>query len=108
MCLGAYDGATDMYRDWIYQDGIPIQGFLNSWLFGSVLLQHMAKGLPTTENGRDRVIYDMYDHPFDDECQRRRSPFWEFHRVDIPVLSIGVWGKGRPFTCAVILKPIGS
>ena len=108
MCLGAYDGATDMYRDWIYQDGIPIQGFLNSWLFGSVLLQHMAKGLPMTENGRDHVIYDMYAHPFDDEWQRRRSPFWEFHRVDIPVLSIGVWGKGRPFTCAVILKPIGS
>jgi hypothetical protein len=44
MCLGAYDGATDMYRDWMYQGGIPIQGFLNSWLFGSVLLQHTAKG----------------------------------------------------------------
>jgi len=47
-CLGAYDGATDMYRNWMYQGGIPIQGFLNSWLFGSVLLQHMAKGLPMT------------------------------------------------------------
>jgi len=28
--------------------------------------QHMAKGLPMTENGRDRVIYDIYAHPSDD------------------------------------------
>ena len=92
-CLGAFDGATDMYRDWMYQGGIPIQGFLNSWLFGSVLLQHQANGLPMTQNGRDRVIFDMYAHPFDDDWQRRRSPFWELDQVDIPVLSIGAWGK---------------
>lgn len=91
--IGAFDGATDMYRDWMYQGGMPIQGFLNSWLFGSVLLQHQANGLSMTENGRDRVIYDMYAHPFDDEWQRRRSPFWELDQVDIPVLSIGSWGK---------------
>ena len=36
----------------------------------------------------------MYDHPFDDEWQRRRSPFCELDQVDIPVLSIGAWGKG--------------
>ena len=30
---------------------------------------------------------------FDDEWQRRRSPFWELDKVDIPVLSIGAWGK---------------
>jgi uncharacterized protein len=91
--IAAFDGATDMYRDWMYQGGIPIQGFLSSWLFGSVLLQHVANGLPMTENGRDRVIYDMYAHPFDDEWQRRRSPFWELDQVDIPVMSIGAWGK---------------
>ena len=91
--IGAFDGATDMYRDWMYQGGIPIQGFLNSWLFGSVLLQHQANGLPMTESGRDRVIYDMYAHPFDDEWQRTRSPFWELDQVDVPVLSIGAWGK---------------
>ena len=91
--IAAFDGATDMYRDWMYQGGIPVQGFLNSWLFGSVLLQHQADGLPMTEHGRDRVIYDMYAHPFDDEWQRRRSPFWELDQVDIPVFSIGAWGK---------------
>jgi len=106
-CLGAYDGATDMYRDWMYQGGIPIQGFLNSRLFGSVLLRHMAKRLPMTENGRDRVIYDMYAHPFDDEWQRRRSPFCELDRVDIRSCRSAP-GARRPFTCAVISKAIGS
>ena len=91
--IAPFDGATDMYRDWMYQGGIPIQGFLNSWLFGSVLLQHMGTGLSITEHGRARAIYDMYDHPFDDAWQRRRSPFWELDQVDIPVLSIGAWGK---------------
>ncbi|MBC7800776.1 MAG: CocE/NonD family hydrolase, partial [Gemmatimonadaceae bacterium] len=91
--IGAFDGATDMYRDWMYQGGIPIQGFLNSWLFGSVLLQHQAEGHDLVGHGRDRVIYDMYAHPLDDDWQRRRSPFWELGAIDIPVLSIGTWGK---------------
>jgi uncharacterized protein len=91
--IGAFDGATDMYRDWMYQGGIPIQGFLVSWLFGSVLLQHQAEGHPIDEKGRGQVIYDMYSHPLDDEWQRRRSPFWELGKIDIPVLSIGAWGK---------------
>jgi uncharacterized protein len=91
--IGAFDGATDMYRDWMYHGGIPIQGFLNAWLFGSVLLQHQANGLDLREGGRGDVIYDIYDHPLDDAWQRRRSPFWELDQIDIPVLSIGAWGK---------------
>ncbi len=91
--IGAFDGATDMYRDWMYQGGIPIQGFLNAWLFGSVLLQHQAEGHKMASYGRDRVIYDMYAHTLDDDWQRRRSPFWELDQIDIPVLSIGTWGK---------------
>ena len=91
--IAAFDGATDMYRDWMYQGGIPIQGFLNSWLFGSVLLQHQAAGHDIRGGGRGDVICEMYDHPLDDEWQRRRSPFWELDRVDIPVLPIGAWGK---------------
>jgi len=35
----------------------------------------------------------MYAHPLDDEWQRRHSPFWELDQVDIPVISIGAWGK---------------
>ena len=91
--IGAFDGATDMYRDWMYQGGIPIQGFLNAWLYGSVILQHMGSGLSVTDQGRGEILSAMYEHPFDDEWQRGRSPFWELDQVDIPVLSIGAWGK---------------
>ncbi|MGO4139140.1 CocE/NonD family hydrolase [Rhizobium brockwellii] len=91
--IGAFDGATDMYRDWMYQGGIPIQGFLNAWLYSSVILQHMATGLSVVDHGRGQILSEMYQHPFDDEWQRRRSPFWELDQVDIPVLSIGAWGK---------------
>ncbi|MBC8082201.1 MAG: CocE/NonD family hydrolase [Hymenobacter sp.] len=91
--IAAFDGATDMYRDWMYHGGIPIQGFLNSWLFGSVLLQHQEQDISCTKGHKDRVIFDMYAHPLDDEWQRRRSPFWELENIDIPVFSIGAWGK---------------
>ncbi|WP_028925007.1 CocE/NonD family hydrolase [Pseudonocardia acaciae] len=90
----AYDGATDAYRDWMYHGGIPIQGFLNAWLFGSVLYQHQLGGIDYRECNKHEFVYDALTHPFDDEWQRRRSPFWELDRVDIPVFSIGVWGKG--------------
>ena len=33
LTIAPFDGATNMIRDWMYQGGIPIQGFLNSWLF---------------------------------------------------------------------------
>jgi uncharacterized protein len=89
----AYDGATDMYRDWMYHGGIPIQGFLSTWLFGSILVQHQIDGIDYHVGDKDKFVYDILSHPFDDEWQRRRSPFWELENIDIPVFSIGVWGK---------------
>jgi hypothetical protein len=79
--------------------GIPTLGFLNAWLFSSVLLQHQAQGLPIAGQG-GQVIYDMYEHPFDDEWPRRRSPFWELDQVDIPVLSIGAGARPRSICAA--------
>jgi uncharacterized protein len=35
--IAPYHGCNDPYRDWMYQGGIPIQGFLDTWLIGSVL-----------------------------------------------------------------------
>lgn len=91
--IAAYDGATDAYRDWMYHGGIPSQGFLLNWLYHAVLMQHRASGIDFSVGAKDRFLYDALSHPFDDEWQRRRSPFWELEQVDIPVLSVGVWGK---------------
>jgi hypothetical protein len=96
-CLGAYDGATDMYRDWMYQGGIPIQGFLNSWLFGSVLLQHMAKGLPMTENGRDRATCTPIPSTTNGSAAARPSG----SSTESTFRSCrSAPGARRPFTCA--------
>ncbi len=89
----AYDGAADMYRDWMYQGGIPVVGLLGAWLISSVMLQHQAEGHDLRGGDRHLAIADILDHPFDDEWQRRRAPFWELDQVAIPVFSIGVWGK---------------
>jgi uncharacterized protein len=89
----AYDGACDMYRDWMYQGGIPVVGFLGAWLTGVILLQHQAEGHSIFGGNRHLALPEMLNHPWDDEWQRRRSPFWELDKVDIPVFSIGVWGK---------------
>jgi uncharacterized protein len=89
----AYDGAVDMYRDWMYHGGIPIQGFLGTWLIGSVMLQHQAEGHDIRGGRRHEAMPDILSHRFDDEWHRRRSPYWELDQVDIPVFSVGVWGK---------------
>ncbi|HWG60418.1 MAG TPA: CocE/NonD family hydrolase [Streptosporangiaceae bacterium] len=89
----AFDGSTDMYRDWMYKGGIPDLGFATTWS-AALLLQHQATGHPVAGGGRDRFLADMYAHPFDDAWHRTRSPFWELDEVTIPVLSIGNWAKG--------------
>jgi uncharacterized protein len=82
-----------MYRDWMYHGGIPIQGFLSSWLFGSILMQHESNGIDFHVGQKDQFVYDILSHPFDDEWHRTRSPFWELEEIEIPVFSIGAWGK---------------
>ena len=89
----AYDGAADMYRDWMYQGGIVASGFVANWITGSVMLQHQAEGHDIFGGDRYKAIPEIFAHPFDDEWHRRRAPFWELDQVDIPVFSIGVWGK---------------
>jgi predicted acyl esterase len=89
----AFDGSTDLYRDWLYKGGIPDFGFVSTWT-ASLLLQHQATGHAISEAGRDRLLPDIYAHPFDDAWHRDRSPFWELDEVRIPVLSIGGWVKG--------------
>ena len=88
----AFDGAVDTYRDWTYHGGIPTLGFPPYWTT-TVLLQHQAEGHDVHGGDRYRFLSDLIEHPLDDEWQRTRSPFWELDRVDIPVLSIGNWGK---------------
>lgn len=91
--IAPYDGASDMYRDWMYQGGIPALMFPIVWVSPVLLLNHQALGHDIYGGDRYRFLLDMWSHPLDDEWHRRRSPYWELEAVDIPVLSIGIWGK---------------
>jgi len=88
-----YDGSVDMYRDWLYHGGIPQHGLLGSWLMGAVMMQHQAQGHDVRGGRRHELLPDIMSHTLDDDWHRRRSPFWELGKVDIPVFSIGAWAK---------------
>lgn len=91
--IAAFDGATDMYRDWMYHGGIPVLTFVASWTT-TTMLQHQATGHDVRGGGRHLLASEIYAHPLDDDWHRARSPFWELDQVAIPVFSIGCWGKG--------------
>lgn len=91
--IAAFDGATDMYRDWMYHGGIPVLTFIASWTT-TTMLQHQATGHDIRSGDRHLLASEIYHHRLDDEWHRSRSPFWELDQVDIPVFSIGCWGKG--------------
>ena len=96
----AYDGATDMYRDWMYHGGIPIQGFLRPWLFGSVLYQHELRGIDFHVGDKHEFVYDILSHPLDDQWHRRRSPFWE-----LPSITISICHSETQLPIAILVLP---
>jgi hypothetical protein len=92
-CIAAFDGGSDLYRDWLYKGGMPDFGFISSWT-AALLLQHQVEGHPITGGDRHLHLSHVYEHPFDDEWHRDRSPFWDLDQVTAPVLSVGAWVKG--------------
>jgi predicted acyl esterase len=88
----AYDGGVDMYREWMYNGGIPGGVFGPYWIT-MVMLRHQAVGQDISNSDFFKWLNEVYARPFDDEWHRTRSPYWELDQVDIPVLSIGCWGK---------------
>jgi predicted acyl esterase len=88
----AYDGGVDMYREWMYNGGIPGGVFGPYWVT-MMMLRHQACGYEIAGSEWLKWLNEIYARPFDDEWHRTRSPFWELDQVDIPVLSIGCWGK---------------
>jgi len=40
----------------MYVGGLPVQGFLNSWLLASVLLQHEANGIDFHVGRKDQFV----------------------------------------------------
>lgn len=91
-CIAPYDGFIDLYRDIGYHGGIYCD-FMPWW---TQLLRvnnlHRAAG----GRGKDMPIdlaYEMATRTTCDEWWKERSPIERLHEIQVPVLSIGHWGK---------------
>jgi predicted acyl esterase len=94
-CIAPYDGNVDVYRDFLYHGGIPSTGFVANWSARLALLHQATGQTGTGEPGlRDGLLGHVLRHPLDDEWMRDRSPFWDLSTMELPVFSIGCWGKG--------------
>lgn len=81
--LVAWEGLTDLYRDWARQGGIYANGFTGFWWQTQVEVQR------TTDDVADWAG-EMKRRELDDEWYRARSP--DLSRVEVPLLSAGNWG----------------
>jgi predicted acyl esterase len=92
-CIAPYDGFTEPYTDAFYHGGIP-SGFGAVWYDLNVRMQSGL--LNAAERGRIiryDAIADWIEHNTNDEYWQERSAQSRLTEVEVPVFSIGLWGK---------------
>jgi len=91
-CIAPYDALLDHYRDSLFHGGIPCV-FASEWdkilRANHVWGPHAGHELRFDTNPVEASLL----HPVDDEFWREREVFRRLDKVDIPVLSVGNWGK---------------
>lgn len=92
-CIAPYDGSIDIYRDAGYHGGIHCD-FLNWWynLVRTNNLQRMPAGRQGKLLERD-IGAELLSHQTYDDWWSERSALERIDRIEVPVLSIGHWGK---------------
>lgn len=92
-CLGAFDGLNDPYRASVYQGGI-LGDFFGSywWNQNRIINRHPANGEQPREQAFDLNL-EIQRHPTYDEFWRSRSAAERLHEIEVPLYSIGIWGK---------------
>jgi predicted acyl esterase len=92
-CIAPYDGAVDLYRDQVYHGGIYGE-FRAAWynmLRANTLLR--AANAPTGKFMTRDLVGEMLMHQTYDDWWKERSPVERLHEIEVPVLSVGLWGK---------------
>jgi putative CocE/NonD family hydrolase len=96
-CIGAHDGCADVYRQACYHGGIPCDFFPGYWWYQNRLINRFpAAGPPrdqTTDLGRL-----VAEHPLIDDFWRERIAWDKLDKIEVPLFSIGVWGKHQLHT----------
>jgi hypothetical protein len=92
-CIAPYDGAVDMYRGTMYHGGIYCD-FMPMW-YQSIRVNnlHRAANNPKGTDMPVDIAGEMAWRQTYDEWWKERSPYEQLSDIQVPVLSIGHWGK---------------
>jgi len=93
VCIASIDGLNDPYRASVYQGGI-LGDFFGSywWNQNRIINRHPANGEFPREQTCDLNLL-LQAHPTYDEFWRERCAAERLHEIEVPLYSIGVWGK---------------
>ena len=90
-CICQCDGATDLYRDLIYQGGVYNAEFLDKW----VPYHTRMMAWPGPVEGKEAPLnlpYEATLRPYDESWYRERSAATYLEQIEVPVLSISPQG----------------
>ena len=92
-CIAAFDGLNDPYRASVYQGGM-LSDFFGSywWNQNRIINRHPANGEFPREQPYDLNL-QLQQHPTYDEFWRERCAAEHLHQIEVPLYSVGVWGK---------------
>ncbi|HUI95511.1 MAG TPA: CocE/NonD family hydrolase [Xanthobacteraceae bacterium] len=92
-CIAAFDGLNDPYRASVYQGGILGDFFGSYWWNQNRLInRHPANGEHPCEQTCDLNLL-LQRHPVYDDFWRERCAAERLDEIEVPLYSIGVWGK---------------
>ena len=92
-CICAFDGLNDLYRAGVYQGGM-LGDFFGSywWNQNRIINRNPANGEFPREQPCDLNLR-IQEHPTYDEFWRERCAAEHLHQIEVPLYSVGVWGK---------------
>ncbi|MBM7645919.1 putative acyl esterase [Scopulibacillus daqui] len=89
-----WEGAADIYRDFMRHGGIFNAGFPRFWSKNLQTIQYGADGSVSEEERKEAFVHPAESalaHPFDDEFYRQWLP--DLSKIKVPFVSVGNWGN---------------
>ncbi|MBR0755734.1 CocE/NonD family hydrolase [Bradyrhizobium jicamae] len=96
-CIGAHDGAADIYRQGCYHGGIPCDFFAGYWWHQNRTINRFPETGPA-RNQKTDLDSLLAEHPLFDDFWRERSAWDKLDQIEVPLYSSGVWGKHQLHT----------
>jgi uncharacterized protein len=92
-CIAAFDGLNDPYRASVYQGGM-LGDFFGSywWNQNRIINRFPANGQEPREQGCDLNLL-VQQHPTYDDFWRERCAAERLDEIEVPLYSVGIWGK---------------